>query len=448
MENLDITKEITKEILDIIEKKLEEIGEKSKQYFDFLFDKNNLVFVIIFLVLILLAFFYIIYYVNPYNIKDNKFSIIFVLIFIFFELQILFFYINGYDKDYYTKYKLIFKNSIFIIAIVLFVIYFLFFISNKFIGKNEFSNVIVIILVIFLVITALSIIYLLSQNIFIKEKASEIDKNNMSDNNYRFIKNLIFFIPCLLIDFIENFGKFFGTTPNIGYVLFVLTIILVLSIIYLPNYIDKLINGNSLLLQGPIYLNKKKNIGVFQEFTKVYGPNLIKNETNLKLGGYELDLNFEELNNQIPFSYNYEIQSEIFINPQPVNTNYSYNVYTSLLNYGNKPKIEYLGKENKLKITCQTYKNENEVIYESTITNNDYFKLAKWNKIIISYDGANMDVFINSHLVGTKENILPHMNYDEIIIGEEDGIYGAIKNVYFINKSKKQAKVENKDFTN
>ena len=65
MENLDITKEI----LDIIKKKLQEIGEKSNDYFNFLFDKNNLVFVIIFLVVLLLAFFYIIYYVNPYNIK-------------------------------------------------------------------------------------------------------------------------------------------------------------------------------------------------------------------------------------------------------------------------------------------------------------------------------------------------------------------------------------------
>lgn len=444
MENLDITKEI----LDIIEKKLQEFGEKLKDYFNSLFDKNNLVFVIIFLVSLLLAFFYIIYYINPYNIKDNKFSIIFVLIFIFFELQILFFFINSYDKDYYTKYKLIFKNSIIIIAIVLFIIYFLFFISNRFIGKNGFTNVLLVILQIFLVITSLSIIYLLSQNIFIKEKASEIDENNMSDKNYRFIKNLIFFIPCVLIDLIENFGKFFGTTPNIGYVLLVLTIILVLLIIYLPNYIDKLVNGSSLILKGPVYLNKKKNLGVFQQFTEVYGPNLIKDKTNIKLGGYELDLNFEQLNKEIPFSYKYEIHSEIFINPQPVNTNYSYNVYTNLLNYGNKPKIEYLGKENKIKVTCQTYKNENEVIYESTISNNDYFKLAKWNKIIISYDGANMDVFINSYLVGTKQNVLPHMNYDEIIIGEEDGIYGSIKNVYFINKSKKQMKVENSDFTN
>ena len=62
--------------------------------------------------------------------------------------------------------------------------------------------------------------------------------------------------------------------------------------------------------------------------------------------------------------------------------------------------------------------------------------MQRWNHVKIKYDGANMDVFINSHLVGTQRNIIPHMNHDKVIIGENNGIHGGIKNVYFYTHNK------------
>ena len=58
-----------------------------------------------------------------------------------------------------------------------------------------------------------------------------------------------------------------------------------------------------------------------------------------------------------------------------------------------------------------------------------------------------MDVFINSHLVATQKNIIPHMNYDKIIVGENNGIHGGIKDVYFNNYNKPVYKIDNSDFT-
>ena len=416
------------EIIDNISKNLSEL-------FNNIFNSNNISLILIILFILFLGVLYIVNFINPFDIKNNKFTIIAILAFIFLELQIFFYYLNNKNSNF-KNYKKIFSSSLLIITIILCTIYIIFFASRHFFGKNLFSNIILIFLQAFLVITVLSIIYLLSENKFVKDNAEKLDMKNMNNPNYRFIKNLIFFIPCLLIDVIENIGKFFGSTPKIGYILLLLTIILVIAILKLPNILNKLFKSNNLLLKGPIYLNNRKEIGVFQEFTRNNIPKINNFNKNLRVNQYELDIELQRHNENNPFSYNYELESEIYINPQPSNTSFAYNEFTNLLNYGNKPKIEYLGKENKIKISCQTDKNKSQVIYESKITNNSAFRLQRWNHVKIKYDGANMDVFINSHLVGTQRNIIPHMNHDKVIIGENNGIHGGIKNVYFYTHNK------------
>ena len=429
-----------------------EIIDNIKEFFENIFNiissKINKSIILVLLVLLLLFVLYLVNIVNPMNIKENKFTIIGLLVFIFLEIQIYFYFLNSNNNnEYFEKFKKIFTNTILIIGIILFTVYFVFFASRHFFGKNVFSNILLIFLQFFLIITVLSIIYLLSENPFVKSNAQKFDSKNMDDPNYRFIKNVIFFIPCLLIDFIDDISKFFGTTPKIGYILLLLMIILVVAILKLPNFINNIINKDSLLLKGPVYLNNKKELGTFQEFTKNFKPQISKHSKDFKFNDYHLNIDFEKYNEQIPFSYQYEIDCKIYINPQPTNTSYAYNEYTNLFTYGDKPKIEYLGKENKLKITCETDKNKSEVIYESVITNLTQFRLLRWNDIKLKFDGANMDVFINSHLVATQKNILPHMNYDKIIVGENNGIHGGIKDVYFYNHNKPVYKIDNSDFT-
>ena len=45
-----------------------------------------------------------------------------------------------------------------------------------------------------------------------------------------------------------------------------------------------------------------------------------------------------------------------------------------------------------------------------------------------------MDVFLNSELVGSKPNIAPFMSYENIVVGEKNGIEGGIANVVYYNK--------------
>lgn len=421
--------------MEIVDNFINELKNILNKILNKIFNSNNIILILILLLILLLLVLYIVFIVNPFSISDNKFTIIGILIFIFLELQILFYFIND-KNNYFNNYIKVFYNSSIIIGLILFTLYTIFYICNHFFGKNLLTNLILIILLIVFIIIILSIIYLISNNDHVKNGINKLDSEGSKNNNYSFIKKLIFFIPCLFIDFVEKIAAVFTQTPKIGYILFILMIILVLVLFTLPNFLNNLINKNNLILKGPVYLNKQENLGLFQEFSRNFKPKISTYKKDLKLLNYTLDIDFEKYNEKIPFSYNYDLECEIYINPQPANTNYSYNKYTNILNYGNKPQISYLGKENKLKITCQTDKNNSEIIYEEKIKNNDYFKLLKWNKVLIKYDGANMDIFINSHLVATKPNIIPHMNYDKILVGENNGIYGGIKNVYFYNHNK------------
>ena len=410
----------------------------------FIKSSNSLIFTI--LLFTLFFAFYIIYVLDYFSIKNNKFTSIGMLLFIFMEMLVFFYFLNKqFIKNKYDEIKKLFIYSISVIIIIILIIYLVFYIVSNFSGKTFFSSIILIFLSIFLIITILSIIYLIYSNSLFKDTIKKSDLHYSSNNNYNFIKNIIFFIPCLLIDFMEYITSKFRSTPKIGYILLIQSIILLLLILKLPSYINN-INKNNLILKGPVYINNKKELGVYQEFTKNIKPDISKYNKEIKLSDYTLDVELEKYNLKTPFSYNYQIDFEIYLNPQPSNTNYSYNNYTNIISYGKKPQFLYYGKENKIKIICQTEENKYETIYETVITNNNYFRLAKWNKINIKYDGANMDIIINSHLVGTKSNIIPFMNYDKIVIGEDNGLYGGIKNIYFYNNNKPVYKIDKSKF--
>ena len=401
-------------------------------------DTKFLIPTLIILIITLVIFINILIISNPGKIINDKYKIIIVLVFIFIQLQIFFYYLNeSTDETYFNNYLKFMINMGLIIGITLSSFYFMFYIVKHFFGKNIISNIVLIVLQILLVMVTLSMVYLLLEGDLDGKSKLESLNNKNDGQNITFFKNLIFYIPCMLIDLFENISLNFTNTPKVGYILLILTILLVIALLKAPGIMHNLLHKEDLLLKGPIYLNNKTELGEFQDFTKFYKPEISKYNKEYKVSNYEMDITLEKYNNKPPFSYNYEIECEIYINPQPANTNYAYNKYSNLFTYGNKPSIEYFGKENKLKVSCETNNNSFETIYEAKITNNNYFKLQKWNKFKIKYDGANMDVFINSYLVGTKKNVLPHMEYDKIIIGEDNGIYGGIKNVYFHNYNTK-----------
>jgi hypothetical protein len=63
-------------------------------------------------------------------------------------------------------------------------------------------------------------------------------------------------------------------------------------------------------------------------------------------------------------------------------------------------------------------------------------KHQKWLYFVINYENNNIDVFIEGKLVGSKNNITPYFVGDKVTIGEQDGIYGSIKEIFYYDKIK------------
>ena len=151
-----------------------------------------------------------------------------------------------------------------------------------------------------------------------------------------------------------------------------------------------------ILLKDPIYLNTKKVIGNYEDIGSGVGA----------------------------FNYNYSISAWTFIHDQPPSFRKSSSKFTNILDYANKPKIQFNPSTNTLRIIMSNGLDKDNVVYT---TKN--FKLQKWNNIIINYDGGTLDIFINGGLVSSTNNIVPIMSYDEITVGSNNGLSGEVCSV-------------------
>uniref|UniRef100_A0A6C0IGA9 Uncharacterized protein n=1 Tax=viral metagenome TaxID=1070528 RepID=A0A6C0IGA9_9ZZZZ len=261
-----------------------------------------------------------------------------------------------------------------------------------------------------LVISVLALVY----NIIIaKSPYGNAKKNNYID----LIINLILYIPCIFSDIINLIVKEYiiAKSPNSQFVtsiiLMIITIILFFLYFKLPSIEEKIaLQGGNQLVNNPVNTNQLHT-----------------------LAGYQ------DLNNTDEFDYQYGISCWVFIDAMPPNTNPSYNNYTSILNYGNKPNILYNATTNTLmivmeqkglkKVNVKTHELDehgNRIIYKK-----ENFLLQKWNNIIINYIGGTLDIFLNNELVKSEIEVVPYMSLDNLTIGADNGINGGICNVVY-----------------
>jgi hypothetical protein len=153
---------------------------------------------------------------------------------------------------------------------------------------------------------------------------------------------------------------------------------------------------------------------------------------------------YQDLNGSDKFDYQYAISFWVFLESAPPNTNSSYNKYTSLLNFGNKPNVLYNGATNTLMVTMHQKnlkdvtknkltdfdENGNRILYKGS-----NFLLQKWNNIIINYSGGILDLFINGELVKSDVGVVPYYTLDSLTIGEDNGVKGGMCNVVYFNRA-------------
>ena len=265
------------------------------------------------------------------------------------------------------------------------------------IENYEFSsNLLLILIVSGVVISSLT---------FYKYKDKILPEDNSTTSMvFRLIKNITLYIPCYLSYIAGKIAEELKTAPPEAYMLlFAEGIVIVAYVFYgaIKNYMYNIaIRDGKQLLRDPIRMSPSKTIGTFDELHKV----------SSKRGA---------------FQYDYSISAWFYINPDS-----SKDSYLTILNYGNKPHVEYNQASNRLRIQMLDGKKKLKTIY---LTNN--IPLQRWNHIVINYSGNTIDIFMNNTLVATKPNIVPYMSYDTIVTGSSDNIDGKICNVIYFTKT-------------
>ena len=467
-------------------------------------------YISILLVVFLILYYYIIYVYNLFDLKDNKFSYILSLSVLTITLTIYFFLFhrNQYKKDNSIDYELYSKDKnklyeikekdniinyefntnnlqntlvvpilnifkyffsyILIFLIPIIVIVFIFYILQNFQNSYKILNNI---LGLTIFITTLAVIA--------KFLKLDSNQNNSQDfcNNLKdltnildkikaiicIIKNLIFFIPCLLIIFIDKLKDDLKITHSTIFILLILEILLISMVFFIPMFYKFIIqlNGNDLLGgQGPYYLNEYKVIGTYQELYGQYNNN---KENDTSYLDFNIPFSNEKYNLNTIFNggplrkklgdYSYSISFYLYLNPQPNNTSIAYNEETTLFNYSDKPRVLYNGKTKQLIIRSKTLMNENDQSDTIFISNDKKFnnfnlKYQKWLNFIINYDNNIIDIFIDGKLVASKKHIPDFHGNEKISIGDiknkldKNGIHGGIKDIYYFSQPKQVNNIE------
>ena len=249
-----------------------------------------------------------------------------------------------------------------------------------------------------------------------------------------FFVNMLFYIPCLLSDFIKYFIKESNETPRTTFILFIVEILLILWVLYIYPFMQSVINMNSvLLLDKPIMLSAATRIDSELQnsgFNKIESPII---DSQLSNGSVEKEPDINQ---------KFSLSMWIYINPMSSSKmGYGNGVETNIFNYGylnsslnsHHPQIVHMGSNGQNNIRFYLTNEENGK-YDMMMP------YQKWNNIVFNYNGNSVDIFINGALEYTYLFSNDHPNFkitDIMVVGQDNGqvnndsIYGSICNVVY-----------------
>lgn len=274
--------------------------------------------------------------------------------------------------------------------------------------------------------------------------------------------NLIYksitYIPCLILDKVVKAYADMKFTSRTTYMILLIEALLIGGYFGLPELLSRLRNRNSILiLDKPVYTNYKTDTMTHDELTK----RISQTEHSQLLNDLEylaeegLQKAHVRVKNEMKLKHNYHfaISSYIYVDAQGANQSETATRYATLWNYGEKPIIEYNVKKQIFRI--RTRVNDSiKTIYETGDTfyildgkkvnlskhkveraldgkTVELFPLQKWNHLIVNYNGGTMDVWLNGKLVATTHGVVSFEKHNRIIIGQDDGILGGVKEVRY-----------------
>lgn len=334
------------------------------------------------------------------------------------------------------------SSFIFTILGMIVMIIFIYFVMKNMNNQNVmFANYVLFVLLIFGIISSLAMFY----RVFVIYLKSITGWKG-------FIIKLIFYIPCLLLDFIEFIINDYNNTPKIVGVIFVMQLIAIGLYIIVPKLYNYLKSGDRvILLEKTIYLTRASNIAL---------------NDALLLPEYQTSPGYLNLNPSEPtsiytkyYSKNYTLSFWVYMLESGVNlrSNVEYNI----LQYGNdtietskrgKPQLVYYTDENgqgKYKMYFSDMVGGEAKNYTFGL------ELQKWNNIAVTYNNNIAELYINGELKYTyifgegsgKADIPTYSQFDKIIAGhdkeKQEGILtGLVCNVVYYRKPITKSEIE------
>jgi Concanavalin A-like lectin/glucanases superfamily len=261
-----------------------------------------------------------------------------------------------------------------------------------------------------------------------------IDKLRSLEGFAGFVVSFIFYIPCLLTDFLEYLFNEYKITPNIVFILFIIEILVVLLCFYLPRLGKKLVVSNSTVLQNDaVFLDSvKTTIG---KSSDLYTP-VSMADTTIANANYSLsmwiyinpggasDAAYTKENGTEIFSYSFTDAGGV-LRPKPRIT-YSNSVETTYNKLSNQ--IAGNGTDHLVDKFHLYLSDESIDPVEVTVVG------QRWNQFVFNYNNNMADVFVNGNLVRTVNvGISPPMFdiTDKITVGSPGGVKGAISCVEY-----------------
>ena len=195
-----------------------------------------------------------------------------------------------------------------------------------------------------------------------------------------------------------------GSIPfSIVYLLIFQILIISLYFLY-PNMKQSLqFRSSTVLLDKPIYLNYKKQIGSSLNIEK----------THLNSFGLTFDFFLHQTGEMFESSNEKDIlQYDTF--PRITYDTFD-GIFRIYLKRGTKG-ISLCNQDTYIKV----YEDEN-------------IPLQQWHNITINYDHGILDIFMNHKLIITRRDLIPCVHEPIITVGDDHGLEGGIKNVRYYN---------------
>jgi len=247
-----------------------------------------------------------------------------------------------------------------------------------------------------------------------------------------FVTYLIFYIPCMVLDFVKYIINEFRMTTRPFLVLFFVEILLIFLYIQLPKML--------------VQLSMKDGVSIMRDYAYLNSENIIPMNEVVLMDTKTTDI-ASEMKSQI--RSNYGLSMWTYLNNYSTSMS-AYNKESLIFDYGNgKPKVTLFNDE-KQPNTMDVYRiyfsdklnttNHNENFYEIKLPS------QKWNHLFFNYTSRHVDFYVNGKLERTyylKENVPTYKESDVVTVGSENGLSGAIANIRYYKKNLSSREVAN-----